>query len=388
LLTAFLLLAGSAIYGAGADRAGLALERRFEDTVHPFLETYCFACHNQQKQKGKLDLTPYAAPGAVTLDYRRWEGVLAKLKAGEMPPEEAKKQPPPALRREVVDWVQSWRKHEVQRHADDPGPVLARRLSSAEYNNTIRDLTGVDLRPAREFPVDPANEAGFDNSGESLTMSPALLKKYFEAARAVADHLVLKPNGLAFAPHPVVTETDRDKYCVQRIVEFYRRQPTNLADYFETAWRFQHRVRLGQPKATLAGLAARDQISPKYLALVWGMLTTPEELGPLARLQAMWRQLASPKAAQPARLRGDERIRRGRSQPAQSGSDQSLHSRHCAWIATVRVVEGSAVRRPSATLRPQRQAGGHEERASDSVGPDPRGGTGRDAVHESPGSRP
>ncbi|HXI50175.1 MAG TPA: DUF1592 domain-containing protein [Candidatus Saccharimonadales bacterium] len=298
LLTAFLFLVHSAVHGAGADRAGLALERRFEETVHPFLETYCFSCHNPQKQKGKLDLTPYAAPGAVTLDYRRWEVVLAKLKAGEMPPEEAKRQPPPALRRDVVDWVQTWRRHEVQRHADDPGPVLARRLSSAEYNNTIRDLTGVDLRPAREFPVDPANEAGFDNSGESLTMSPALLKKYFEAARAVADHLVLKPNGLGFAPHPVVTETDRDKYCVQRIVEFYQHQPTNLADYFETAWRFQHRVRLGQPKATLAGLAARDRISPKYLALVWGTLTTPEELGPLARLQAMWKQLMSPNAAQ------------------------------------------------------------------------------------------
>ena len=70
------------------------------------------------------------------------------------------------------------RKHEAQRNAGDPGPVLARRLSNAEYDYTIRDLTGVDIRPAREFPVDPANEAGFDNSGESLAMSPALLKKY------------------------------------------------------------------------------------------------------------------------------------------------------------------------------------------------------------------
>jgi len=65
---------------------------------------------------------------------------------------------------------------EARRHEGDPGPVLPRRLSNAEYNNTIRDLTGADIRPAREFPVDPANQAGFDNSGESLAMSPALLK--------------------------------------------------------------------------------------------------------------------------------------------------------------------------------------------------------------------
>jgi hypothetical protein len=65
--------------------------------------------------------------------------------------------------------------------------VLARRLSNVELNYTIRDLTGVDIRPTREFPVDPSNPAGFDNSGESLTMSPALVKKYLSAAREVAS---------------------------------------------------------------------------------------------------------------------------------------------------------------------------------------------------------
>src|SRR5437899_3532750 len=86
-------------------------------------------------------------------------------------------------------------------------------LFRSEYNYTVRDLTGVDIRPAREFPVDPANPAGFDNSGESLAMSPALLAKYLQAAREVASHLVLKPTGaIAFAPHPMLVETDRDKY--------------------------------------------------------------------------------------------------------------------------------------------------------------------------------
>ena len=101
--------------------------------------------------------------------------------------------------------------------------VLARRLSNAEYDYTIRDLTGVDLRPTREFPVDPANQEGFDNSGESLTLSPALLKKYLQAARGIADHLVLNSTGIAFASHPMLVETDRDKYSILRIVDFYHR---------------------------------------------------------------------------------------------------------------------------------------------------------------------
>src|SRR5262249_7907095 len=174
---------------------------------------------------------PYSTREAVTKDYRRWETVLEKLKAEEMPPEEAKRHPSIELRKQVIDWVQAARRYEAQRLAGDPGPVFARRLSNAEYDYTIRDLTGVDLRPAKEFPVDPANEAGFDNSAESLAMSPALLHKYLEAARRVAEHVVLKPDGFVFAPHPVVTETDRDKYAVKRLIDFYQRQPTNYADY-------------------------------------------------------------------------------------------------------------------------------------------------------------
>src|SRR5439155_8998087 len=134
-----------------------------------------------------------------------------------------------------------------------------------EYNCTIRDLTGVDIRPANEFPVDPTNEAGFDNSAESLAMSPDLLNKYFEAARKDAEHLVLQLDGFTFAPYSVVAETDRDKYSVRRIMDFYKQQKTDYADYFQAAWRYQHRAALGQAKATLNDIAARDGVSPRYL---------------------------------------------------------------------------------------------------------------------------
>src|SRR5262249_51835548 len=128
--------------------------------------------------------------------------------------------------------------------------------------------------------------AGFDNSGESLTMSPALLKKYLAAARLVADHVVLKPDGLVFAPYPAVTDTDRDKYCVQRIVDFYKRHPVDLADYFLAAW--QHR----QGKGDLATVAANTRLSPKYLRLVWSALTEGEiDAGPLVAVRKAWNEL-------------------------------------------------------------------------------------------------
>ena len=311
-IATIVLLLGAFVFPAVAsDLTAPDLDRGFAGTVYPFLETYCFSCHGKEKQKGKLDLSSYSKMEAVALDYRLWEIVLEKLKTEEMPPEDAKRHPAQKLRRDVIEWIQAMRRHEAQRNAGDPGPVPARRLSNAEYDYTIRDLMGVDLRPAREFPVDPANEAGFDNSAESLRMSPVLLKKYLEAARRVAEHLVLKPEGFVFTPHPGVTETDRDKYCVKRIVDFYQRQSTDLADYFRAAWRFNNRARLGRPKATLADFAATDKVSFKYLGTIWSTLAEQQEaIGPIATLQAMWRELPAPSPEQPGVARaGCERMR-------------------------------------------------------------------------------
>jgi mono/diheme cytochrome c family protein len=275
---------------AAKDRLG----PRFRETVLPFLKSNCLSCHGADKKRGDLDLSGYQTIEAVAEDLDRWDLVLKQLEAGTMPPAKAKQHPTPESRREVVAWIQTLRRYEAKRNAGDPGRVPARRLNNSEYDNTIRDLTGVDIRPTREFPVDPANEAGFDNSADSLTMSPALVKKYLQAARYVADHLVLKPDGIAFAPHPVVADTDRDKYCVRRVIDFYSKQRTDYADYFLAAWRFQHREALGQPKIKLEEIAAQAGISARYLTTVWSTLTEQkEEFGPIAALQAMWRELPS-----------------------------------------------------------------------------------------------
>lgn len=271
------------------------LNHRFTTTVGPFLKTYCLDCHGSDEPEAKLDLSAYSSATAVANDHRIWAIVLERLEPGEMPPADVEDQPDSRQRQAVIDWIKAAREFEATRNAGDPGPVLARRLSNAEYNYSIRDLTGVDIRPTATFPVDPANEAGFDNSGESLAMSPALLNKYLGAARQVVEHLVLTPDGIAFAPHPVVTDTDRDKYCVKRIVQFYQQQPTDYADYFHAAWRFRHREELGQEAATLHDVAVVTGVSPKYLSTVWSFLTdTEESVGPVAKLRSMWQKLSPP----------------------------------------------------------------------------------------------
>ncbi len=275
------------------------LARKFTQTVRPFIISFCTGCHSGPTPESSFDLQRYTTMESVVQDLPHWALVLQKLSAKEMPPQEMK-QPPDELRRQVIEWISAVRKTEARKNAGDPGPVQARRLSNAEFNYTVRDLTGVDMRPAREFPVDPANQAGFDNSGESLSISPSLMSKYLEAARQIGDHLVLKPDGFSFAPYPMLVETDREKYPIQRIVEFYDRQPTDFARYFEAAWRYKHRAALGRPSTTLAGVAEQAKVSSRYLTTIWRTLEkSREEVGPLVKLQAMWRALPPPQGNRP-----------------------------------------------------------------------------------------
>jgi hypothetical protein len=268
------------------------IERRFEEEVQPFLRSYCLACHGEKKQEAKLDLSGFSSLAVVVKNHRTWDLILERLEADEMPPGKATRHPKSEERKTVVAWIRALLADQARKNAGDPGPVLARRLSNAEYDYTIRDLTGVDLRPTREFPVDPANEAGFDNSGESLAMSPALLRKYLDAARRVSDHVVLKPGGFEFAPEPAVTDTDRDKYCVKRIIDFYQRHPVDYADYFLAAWKYQHRIALRKANATLAEIAKESGLSAKYLETIWSILTESDNaVGPLAELRLMWQRL-------------------------------------------------------------------------------------------------
>jgi hypothetical protein len=283
--------------------SGPGLQAQFDGTVKPFVGKYCVGCHSGAQPTAQFDLKSYTSLDQVKEDFPRWQLLADRLTNHEMPPKQMP-QPPQALVDQIVAFVHGVRAEEIKRLGGDPGIVLARRLSNAEYDNTIRDLTGQDMGIARQFPVDPANTAGFDNSGETLTMSPALLSKYLQGARQIADHMVLKPDGIDFAPHLMQVESDRDKYAIQRIIAFYQAQPTDFSAYFQAAWRYRYRVQLGQPAATLASTAADQKVSAKYLTMVWGILHDKDAVGPVAKLQAMWNALPASSSANRDQLAG------------------------------------------------------------------------------------
>lgn len=165
------------------------VSRQFNDKIKPFLKEFCFSCHSAEKSKGDLNLEQHTRETPRIEDRELWESVRDMLQSREMPPEN-KPQPMEEQRQTVVAFLEA---RLATFHCDDtviPGRVTIRRLNRAEYNNTIRDLVGVDFKPAKDFPADEVGY-GFDNIGDVLSLSPILMEKYLAAAEQIATKAIL-----------------------------------------------------------------------------------------------------------------------------------------------------------------------------------------------------
>jgi Protein of unknown function (DUF1592)/Protein of unknown function (DUF1588)/Protein of unknown function (DUF1585)/Protein of unknown function (DUF1587)/Protein of unknown function (DUF1595)/Ca-dependent carbohydrate-binding module xylan-binding/Planctomycete cytochrome C len=157
----------------------------FRASVHPLLTKYCTSCHGPSKPKGGLNLTALLDEGSAQSHSKTWERILEYVEGGLMPPDER----PQPSREEVARlsrWVKSSRALVDCGRTFDPGRVTIRRLNRLEYNNTIRDLVGVDFHPADDFPSDDVGY-GFDNIGDVLSLPPLLMEKYLAAAETISE---------------------------------------------------------------------------------------------------------------------------------------------------------------------------------------------------------
>ncbi|QJW93806.1 DUF1592 domain-containing protein [Frigoriglobus tundricola] len=155
----------------------------FTTKVLPLINKYCLECHNGEKAKGGLTLEGYVSEAHARKDRKNWLAIQHVIASGEMPPKK-KPQPTKDEKEFLLDWIANSLTKVDCTTPKDPGRVTLRRLNRAEYNNTIRDLCGVDSKPADEFPADDVGY-GFDNIGDVLSFQPVLLEKYLAAADKV-----------------------------------------------------------------------------------------------------------------------------------------------------------------------------------------------------------
>ena len=145
--------------------------------IRPLLETYCFDCHGEKKQKGDLRLDTYLTGLDVLKDRKVWLSVLEQLETREMPP----KDPLPSEKEyeTLIDWVDEAGNQINWDAIKHPGHVTLPRLTRREYNNTIRDLFGLDSQPGRIFSPDGEGKSGFTNDRDNLFFTASEMEKYF-----------------------------------------------------------------------------------------------------------------------------------------------------------------------------------------------------------------
>ncbi|MDB5390599.1 MAG: cytochrome, partial [Planctomycetaceae bacterium] len=283
------------------------LEKSYLPEIRALVVRYCHECHSGDRAEAEIDLSTFATFAEVRKHPKAWQKVGEMLESGQMPPKDAK-QPTAAERTQLQEWVRGFLTTEAKARAGDPGRVVLRRLGNAEYTHTLRDLTGISsLEPAREFPVDGAAGEGFTNTGNALVMSPSLMTKYFDAAKDVADHAVLLPDGIRFSP--LSTRRDWTNETLTRIREFYRQftdprggDKVNLQGIvFETneggrlpvekylAATLSEREALANGTKKIDAVAREYGLSPKYLGLLWQGLTDSKPSLLLDGLRTRWK---------------------------------------------------------------------------------------------------
>ncbi|MGP0070184.1 MAG: DUF1592 domain-containing protein [Isosphaeraceae bacterium] len=159
--------------------------------IRPLVTKYCTSCHGLSRAKGGLDLSSFPDKTAKKPQRRTLERIREYVDGGIMPPEDSP-QPTRDEAARLSRWIKMTLERDDRDRSPNPGRVTIRRLNRVEYNNTVRDLTGVDFRPADDFPSDDVGY-GFDNIGDVLSLPPVLMERYLSAAESISERAIVLP---------------------------------------------------------------------------------------------------------------------------------------------------------------------------------------------------
>lgn len=245
----------------------------FKKEVLPMLETYCFDCHDSATAKGDIDLESALAQKPLVRNRLLWENVAERVKMGDMPPKK-KSQPADSDRLKLRAWLAAEINGFDYAKVRNPGYVSARRLTREEYNRTIRDLVGLDLRPADEFPMDFSGTSGFSNSANTLFLQTAHLDRYFTSAEGVIDEV--RADEKAWKKMVGISR-DAATAITGMMRRAYRRPPTH-AEIKEIIARYEAELENKKPQdEALANAFKAILVSPNFLLRVENSVATAKD---------------------------------------------------------------------------------------------------------------
>lgn len=268
------------------------------------LRQFCGDCHGTEDANAGVNFERLLSEDSFVTGFRHWESVARQLELGRMPPAEAS-QPTREQRRKLANWIQSRLALASTQHDEDPGVVLIRRLTSAEYGHAIEDLTGLKIDVENGFVPDAVGGAGFTNTGLVQFTQESTLERYLESARRVADHAVVGTGPISFFPDP--GQTGLELSAIHRILKIYREhgfrtaageggEPFGLDRYtkaFFAAWRFHHRRAAGRHEVTLTDCARDAGIDVRFAEYIYSVVTQPRPSFPTSVIVEAWAKLPS-----------------------------------------------------------------------------------------------
>ena len=241
--------------------AGVTFE--YDTDVVRTLEAYCFDCHDSGTAKGDLDLEQALLDKPLVRNRLLWENVNERIRSGDMPPRK-KPQPSEAERLRLRAWLRQEIEQFPYEKVRNPGYLQARRLTREEYNRTIRDLIGLDLRPADQFPVDFSGSSGFSNSSNTLFLATAHLDRYLTSAELVID--TVREDAAAWG---ALKGKDGFKRSLRKFVRLAYRRKATAGEFDEVVRQFENARAGGESEDdALAAVFKLVLVSPHFLLRV------------------------------------------------------------------------------------------------------------------------
>ncbi|MFI4862315.1 MAG: DUF1592 domain-containing protein [Phycisphaerales bacterium JB063] len=282
----------------------------FTDHAQPILEWYCMDCHDRATHKGGVVLDNIDSERELVEHFREWEKVVDQIEGRTMPPMDAE-QPDEATRQRLAAYLRHVLETYEPDGPPDPGPTMSRRLTHFEYNNTVRDLTGIDLRPGAQFPAEGGGGEGFTNNADTMFLSPLLMEKYLDASHQIVNHLEVSFTlGLVWHAD-TLGERDRQQWrdAAQEALKQYRHDrlagldvfvddAAQMGRYVPALYRYRH-AQLADESLSIEQFAQQEGLHAVYLHGLNAFYAEGPGNGdePVAQVVAAWRALPEPDPA-------------------------------------------------------------------------------------------
>ncbi|MCM8537026.1 MAG: DUF1592 domain-containing protein [Lentisphaeraceae bacterium] len=253
----------------------LVLLCTFSLQASPFkqmLDKHCVECHRPDEMKGDVDLTIFKDKQSFYVNYDLLINIYDEVESGSMPPEEDSKMTS-TERKSVTDFLGSTIHKLGSTSTNQTGPTKIRRLTSYEYDSTVKAVTGLDLKLSKGFAADGAGGEGFYNDSAILGVSPLQFEQYLAAAEVISTHSNFDTiKGFSFSQKPSDPKTKKETLANieegsnRLLKELYPKDFSIKAYLPRLMLAVNEFFRNGRKKELLSGIYKKYNINKYFLA--------------------------------------------------------------------------------------------------------------------------